>query len=119
MRRQKIGGIRRKRSRGNRCEIRNVGMWDGNEVETRDAREIGTEACILVAAEVEQTADAGLAQVGVNEHGLIAELGESDGQVCSSGGLAFAGQSAGYENDLRRAPGLREQERSAQRPESF
>src|SRR5712692_2021252 len=94
-------------------------MLNGDEVEAGNSGEEGTEAGVLATAEAQEAADAGLAQIGVDKQGAIAKLRESDGEIGGSGGLAFARQSAGHEDDLGRMIGLRKKERGAERAKSF
>ena len=90
------------------------GCGTRNEIQARNTRQIGTQTGVLAARQIQQAADARLAQVRIDEHSLVAELGECDGQVCGGGGLAFTGERAGHENYLRRTVGLRKQQRSTQ-----
>ena len=95
-------------------------MRNGDEIETRNAGEIRAQAGVFPAAQIEETPDARLAQVGVNEHGAVAKLRERDGKIGRRGRLAFARQGAGDQNDLRRMIGAaKEAERGAQRAERF
>src|SRR5438105_3320390 len=94
-------------------------MLDGNEVESGNAGEIGTEAGIFAATEIEEASDTGLAEIGVDQQGLVAKLRECDSEICRGGGLALARQRAGNQNDLRRMLGLGKKERGAQGAESF
>ena len=119
VRRKQVGRIWRQRARRNRREIRNRGMLHGDEIEARNAGEIGAEAGVLVAVEIEKAANTGLAKVGVDEQRAIAKLRERDGEIRRGGRFAFAGQSAGDENHLRRMTGLREEQRGAESAERF
>jgi len=67
-------------------------VLDGDEVEAGNSGEEGTEAGVLAAAEAEEAADAGLAQIGIDEQGAIAELGESDSKIGGGSGLASRGK---------------------------
>src|SRR5207245_2912348 len=87
-----------------------VGVWAGS---------IGTESCVLPAAQMKEAADAGFAKIGIDEHGPITELGKGDGKIRGGGGLAFARKSAGDQNDLRRMIGLRQQYGSSQGAKRF
>src|ERR1700688_2698639 len=94
-------------------------MLNGDEIETGNSGKVGTEAGVLPGAEIEQTADAGLAQIGVYEQGAIAKLSEGDGKIRCGSGFAFARQRAGHENDLGRTVSLREKQSGAQGAEGF
>src|SRR5258708_3244497 len=94
-------------------------MVNGNEIQTGNAGEVRAKSGILSAAEVEEAADAGLAQIGVDEQGAVAKLRESDGKIGGCGGFAFARQSAGNEDDLGRMVGLGEKQSGAQGAESL
>ena len=59
------------------------------------------------------------AQIRVHQQGSRAILSEHRGQICSQSALAFAGNAAGNEDDLRWRPAAREQQRSAQRTQPF
>ncbi len=119
VRREQVGGIGRERAGGNGGKIGDGGVLDGDEVEAGNSGEEGTEAGVLAAAEAEEAADAGLAQIGIDEQGAIAELGESDSKIGGGSGLALARQSAGYQDDLGRMIGLRKKERGAQGAKRF
>src|SRR5260221_4068240 len=94
-------------------------MRHGNEVETGNAGEVRTEACVFSVGHVEQAADIRFAQVRVDEKSAVAELGERDSQVCGGSSLAFKRQSASDKNDLRRMIGLRKQESRSQCAKRF
>src|SRR5882762_1579917 len=119
VRREQVGRIGRERAGGNGRKIGNGGMLNGDEVEAGNSGEERTEAGVLAAAEAEEAADAGLAQIGVDEQGAIAELGESHGKIGGGGGFALARQSAGYQDDLGRMIGLRKEERGAKSAKRF
>ncbi len=94
-------------------------MRYGNKIQCRNTGKIRTEAGEFAIPHVEQAADARLSQVGVDKHGAVSKLRQCDGQISRGGGLAFAGERAGYEDDLRGPAWLGEQKRSAQRTERF
>jgi len=80
----------------------------GNQIEARNTGQIRAEASVFAAAEIEQTADAWFAQIGIDYDRFVTELGESDGQVGGGGGFAFTWERAGDEDNLWRPPRLRE-----------
>src|SRR5258708_9978678 len=94
-------------------------MVNGNEIQTGNAGEVRAKAGILSTAEVEEAADAGLAQIGVDEQGAVAKLRESDGEIGGCSGFAFARQSAGNEADLGRIVGLGEKQSGTQGAEGL
>ena len=94
-------------------------MRNGDQIKTRNARKIGTQAGIFPAAQVEKTPDTRLAQVGVQEDGAIAQLSQRDGKIGSSGRLTFTRQGTSNQNDLWRMIGLGEQDRGSQRAKRF
>jgi len=107
---EQIGRIGGERSGGNGGEIRNSRMRNSDEIEAGSSGEIRTEPGISVAGETENASDARLAEVGIDEDGAVAQLGESDGEIGGSRGFAFAGKGAGDEDDLGRVIGLRKQD---------
>jgi hypothetical protein len=111
---EQVRWIGRKRASGNRGEIGDVRVRDGNQIEARNTGQIRAEASVFAAAEVEQTADAWFAQVGIDEDRFVTELGKSDGQVGGGGGFTFPRQRAGDEDNLWWPAGLREKERGTE-----
>ena len=101
MRGQKIRRIWRQRTGGNSREIGYRGMRHGHQVQRRHPREIRTEASVFSGTEVEEPANTRLAEVRIDQNGFITELRQGNGEICRSGGFAFAGQRAGYQDDLR------------------
>src|SRR5581483_10100709 len=116
---EQIGRIGGERSGGNGGEIRNSRMRNSDEIEAGSSGEIRTEPGISVAGETENASDARLAEVGIDEDGAVAQLGESDGEIGGSRGFAFAGKGAGDEDDLGRVIGLRKQDGCASGAKRF
>src|SRR4029077_13977884 len=113
MRRKEVGRIGRQRAGGYGGKIGDGGMLDGDEIKTGNSGEVRAQASILSAAQIEETSDAGLAQVGINQQSAVAKLRESHGKIGGSGGFAFARQGAGDEDDLGRVIGLGKQQGGA------
>ena len=65
-------------------------MLYGDQFEAGDARQVRTEASVLAAIHIEQPADAGLSQIGIDEQRLIAKLRQGHSEVGGRGSLAFA-----------------------------
>src|SRR6266850_597010 len=115
------GPLNRRHAGGRRVglQIGNGRMRNRDQIKTRNTRKIRTQPGVFPAAQVEETPDARLAQVGVYEDGAIAQLRQRYGKIRSRGRLAFAWQGTGNQNDLRRMIGLGEQDRGPQRTKRF
>src|SRR5260370_6905783 len=68
---------------------------------------------------MEEAADPGFAEVGIDQHRAVAQLRERNREIRGSGRLAFPRERAGDQNDLRRMIGLREKNGSAQGAKRF
>ena len=47
-------------------------MLNGDELKAGNSSKVGTQAGVLSAAQIEETSDARLAQVGINEQSAVA-----------------------------------------------
>jgi hypothetical protein len=76
MRRKQVGRVRRQGASGDGGEIGDGGMLDGDKIKTGNSGKVRAQAGILSTAQIEEAANTGLTQVGVNEQSAVAKLRE-------------------------------------------
>src|SRR5260370_40987666 len=86
--------------RWKRREVSDRRMRDGDQVQGRDAGQIGTQTGVLAVNEAQRAIDAGFAQVGVDQKRLVTKLRERYRQVYRRGRLPLARQRAERQDGL-------------------
>src|SRR4029077_18545218 len=114
MRRKQVCWVWRKGTGGNGHQIWDRWMGQTDEIEARGTSQIRTQASILSASKIQQSANTRLAKVRVYQHSFVTELSQRDGEVRCCRCLTFPGKCASYKNHLWWLVGLRQQQGGAQ-----